>query len=397
MLRVKRQAGSGVHLDGLRLTSFAVGEPAVAPATDTIVRDFSDPFLEMVRLLREAAEIEHALMVQYLYAAFSVKADRYPRVFGIATSSATSLLGVAIQEMEHLHTVNQLLVELGAAPGLVSQEFPYEPDIYPFPLHLEPLSQKSLAKYVYTEAPANALQPEDPQNSEELPFLELLKELLGGVRPNHLGSLYSALLARGREISEQEDPDVPDLAPWMTKLAQIKGEGEDDHFRFFKEVFLGTHPGFGGRPVWTLPIDDPDYPALDILIDPSAYEGHPHEIRDRDLRRVAFLGDLQYWIVLLLLGLSYRHPEVPFYVSQAKNHMRFPLKELGSHLATSGAGLPFDPLAIGYAPGVNQSATVKLLRRFLRESKLVTRDLGAVLPENYSSNTDDDTLSFLGT
>src|SRR3954470_20462251 len=35
----------------------------VNPApTATLIRDFADPYLELVRLLREAAEIEHALM-----------------------------------------------------------------------------------------------------------------------------------------------------------------------------------------------------------------------------------------------------------------------------------------------------------------------------------------------
>ncbi len=38
-----------------------------------LVRDFADPYIELLRLLREASEIEHALMIQYLYAAFSVK------------------------------------------------------------------------------------------------------------------------------------------------------------------------------------------------------------------------------------------------------------------------------------------------------------------------------------
>jgi Ferritin-like len=46
-----------------------------------IVRDFQDPYLELVRLVREASEIEHALLVQYLYASFSVK-PRYQAVIG---------------------------------------------------------------------------------------------------------------------------------------------------------------------------------------------------------------------------------------------------------------------------------------------------------------------------
>ncbi|MGI9023350.1 MAG: ferritin-like domain-containing protein [Acidimicrobiales bacterium] len=377
---------------GLRTGSADLGA-ATAPVT--IVRDFADPHLEMVRLLREAAEVEHALMVQYLYAAFSVKGSEYPRVLGLPSAGATSLLGVAIQEMEHLHTVNQMLVAIGAAPGLVSQEFPYEPQIFPFPLHLEPLSQRALAKYVFAEAPKSALDRDDPANAGESGFLDLLFDLLDDLRPNQLGSLYGVLLKLCEEISQQAMTDLPDLQPWMVKLEQIKEEGEGDHFRFFKELFLGVHQGFKGRPVWTLSTEDPQYPAFPILVDPSAYEGHPLQIPDDAVRRVAFLGDVQYWIVLMLLDLSYRQPDVAAYVTQAKKHMRFPMKELGIHLASLGAGLPFDPLGMGYSPGVDRAGTLRLLRHLLGESQRLTVELRASLPETYSSTTDDETLTAL--
>lgn len=394
MLRLSRPTITAANVEGALGSRSPADDPG-APAPTTIVRDFADPYLEMVRLLREAAEVEHALMVQYLYAAFSVKASKYPQVLGLASSSATSLLGVAIQEMEHLHAVNRLLVKIGAAPGLVSQEFPYEPEIYPFPLHLEPLSQKSLAKYVYAEAPKAALERDDPKNADERPFLDLLFGLLGNRRPNQLGSLYGALIDCGNEISAQGGAGLPDLRPEMTKLEQIKEQGEDDHFRFFKELFLGVHRGFRGRPVWTLPTGHTDYPAWDLLVDPSAYKGHPHEIENEDVRRVAFLGNVQYWIVLMLLDLSYRQPDTAQYIVQAKNHMRFPLSQLGTHLATLGAGLPFDPLGMGYSPGVDRAGTLRLLRHLLGESKRRTSELAGSLPLEYSKETDDQTLAAL--
>ena len=109
-----------------------------------IVRDFQDPYLELVRLVREASEIEHALLVQYLYASFSVK-SRYQAVIGTGGGDSISLVGVAVQEMHHLARVNELLTDLHAAPNLVRQDFPYEPDIYPFELSMEPLSRRSCA------------------------------------------------------------------------------------------------------------------------------------------------------------------------------------------------------------------------------------------------------------
>jgi hypothetical protein len=49
------------------------------------------------------------------------------------------------------------LVALGAAPNVIPQDFPFEPEIYPFAFNLEPLSRATLAKYVYAEAPAGVL------------------------------------------------------------------------------------------------------------------------------------------------------------------------------------------------------------------------------------------------
>lgn len=53
-----------------------------------------------------------------------------------------NLVGVAVQEMHHLARVNELLGQLRAPPNLVRQDFPYEHDIYPFELSLEPLSRR---------------------------------------------------------------------------------------------------------------------------------------------------------------------------------------------------------------------------------------------------------------
>jgi hypothetical protein len=52
-----------------------------------IVRDFVNPYLELLRLLREAAEIEHALMLQYLFCAFSLR-DPYSDLAGYGSGNA---------------------------------------------------------------------------------------------------------------------------------------------------------------------------------------------------------------------------------------------------------------------------------------------------------------------
>ena len=58
--------------------------------------------------------------------------------------------------MGHLVTVQNLLQALGLPPNFEREDFPPRKDLYPFALHLEPLRQHSLAKYVVAEAPLDA-------------------------------------------------------------------------------------------------------------------------------------------------------------------------------------------------------------------------------------------------
>ena len=379
----------------------AAGVPrlSTAAASAEIVRDFADPYLELVRLLREAAEIEHALMVQYLYGAYSLK-PTYVGVRGFSAPSPNHLLGVAIQEMQHLEKVNRMLGELGSAPNLIRQGFPYEPDIYPFPLNLEPLSRVTLAKYVYTEAPAGKLDRDNPDNAEPdaQAFLDRLDAALGDVRPNHVGSLYQAIIDRTNDVIAAALPGLPDLSAWPDRMSAIKGEGESDHghFGFFRSVFLGTHAGFGGHPdPWALPPDHPDYPAVDLGTNPSALDGNPNTIStDGGRRRLAWLSDLHYWIILALLDLGYRSG-LPAASARAKRHMTSALAALGAHLATLGVGLPFDPLSAGYALGRDTPTTVRVLRALVREAENVTAEVHDLLPNGFPTTLTTDTLAAL--
>jgi hypothetical protein len=368
-------------------------EPSPPAQRDQIIREFDDPYLELVRLLRESAEIEHALMVQYLYAAFSVK-SQYAGIVGVAFANARTLLGVAIQEMQHLNYVSDLLTTLGAAPNLTSQDFPYDPDIYPFPLNLERLSRQSLAKYVYTEAPAAEVTPAPGSHD---PFLDALFENLGNIRPNHLGSVYGAIISLVRDVEATPPFTLPDLSGHITNLEFVKGQGETDHFNFFKSLFLATHSGFGGAAnVWELSPEDPSYPSMSVPTNPSALGGHPGEILDKTLRALARLGNLHYWIILLLIDLSYRYGK-PDYMGLAKNHMTGPLYDLGRALAVKQMGLPFDPSGLGYSPGLNEAASVRFLILLLGEANTLTGALQDVLPNDFSFNTVDDTLEALKT
>jgi hypothetical protein len=110
---------------------------------------------EAVFLLNIAAEVEHALMVQYLFAAYSLRdpsqltSDKAALVRDWRKEIAT----VAREEMGHLVTVQNLLKSLGAPLSLARDEFPMNTGFYPFAFRLEPLSKNSAAKFAFAEMP----------------------------------------------------------------------------------------------------------------------------------------------------------------------------------------------------------------------------------------------------
>jgi hypothetical protein len=112
------------------------------------------PLGKAATLLRVAAQIEHALMVQYLYAGYSFSPTQ--RV----------IANVAIEEMSHLMTVQNLLRCIGEQPHLHRQDdgvdVSEDERLFPFDFRLEPLSHLSLAKYVVAESPTKAPEGVDP-------------------------------------------------------------------------------------------------------------------------------------------------------------------------------------------------------------------------------------------
>src|SRR5215203_4180298 len=161
-----------------------------------------------VFLLHTAAEIEHALMVQYLYAAFSLGEPpfRGPNVpLGAQTlvdDWRETILDIAKQEMGHLITVQNLLRFIGGSLNFEREDFPFR-TLYPFRFQLEPLTKSSLAKYVAAEMPENPAQP-----------VELMREIIqratgsaGGLKVNRVGPLYAELatiFADSAKLSEND-------------------------------------------------------------------------------------------------------------------------------------------------------------------------------------------------
>ena len=100
----------------------------------SLQREFTDPILELIRLLNKIADIEHATFLQYCYAAFALK-PRYDVLGDLDVSGATTtFLGMAIDRMTHFSTANRLLAVLGAPPRLVLPSFPFNTGVLSLPL-----------------------------------------------------------------------------------------------------------------------------------------------------------------------------------------------------------------------------------------------------------------------
>jgi hypothetical protein len=348
-----------------------------------IVRDFQDPYLELLRLLNVAAEIEHGLMVQYLYCAFSIK-PRYPALAGYGAPSANDILGIAVQEMQHLGKVNNLLGALGAAPVLIREDFPYEPDIIPFRFCLEPASRASLAKYVWTESPTGATDLAKAKTAEDRLFCQQLDQVLSNERrPNFVGPLYDAVIALVKEVDATKDKSLPDLKPFVPILEGIKAEGEIGHYQTFRKAFLGVHPGFTGEAnVWQRPVTDPLYPAYQLPQNPTAYVGHENQIQDPAAQDLAWLGNLHYWSLLNLLSTGYSKGSTDL-VLASRTHMMGPFMSLARQLAKMGSGMPFDPLGQGYGRSAGNKGSANYLRHLLAETERFEKLIGKDLPSDY--------------
>ena len=110
-------------------------------------------------LLIEAAQVEHLIMCQYLYANFSLKTDPDE---GLTSGQAEAvgrwretLAGIAIEEMLHLALVSNVMTAIGAAPSLSRPNFPRRSEYLPpgVQFALLPFGEDSLTHFLYLERP----------------------------------------------------------------------------------------------------------------------------------------------------------------------------------------------------------------------------------------------------
>jgi hypothetical protein len=224
---------------------------------------------ELIIALSEASELEHGLLVQYLFAAYSLK--KRPSE-GLSEAQVErvrdwerAVLEVARQEMAHLGTVCNMLTAVGGAPTLGRPNFPQGrqgafarlgESYYPFDFQLERFRESSLRRFIAFEAPAEARLPEerlvapDPLRYDRLG--ELYRQIAEGFR--RLDDLYRA---RGERLFIGP-PEAQDRTRWSAGLnlipvtdaasavravesIVIEGEGspeerEGSHYQTFRRI-----------------------------------------------------------------------------------------------------------------------------------------------------------------
>jgi CDGSH-type Zn-finger protein/truncated hemoglobin YjbI/ferredoxin len=113
----------------------------------------------LIYMLCEAAELEHGIMCQYLFAAFSLKQSADEGLTDDEVVAANrwrgQILHVASQEMLHLALVQNLLTAIGGPPHLVRPNLPQPADHYPagVQLALLPFGERALRHFMYLERP----------------------------------------------------------------------------------------------------------------------------------------------------------------------------------------------------------------------------------------------------
>jgi Ferritin-like len=162
---------------------------------------------EATGLLRIAAEVEHALMVQYLYAAFTLGPNADPKY-------RRDIVLIAKQEMGHFVTVQNLLRLLGASPHLDRDDLLPGSGKEPAAFMLEPVTVDSLAKYTVIESPLDERITGNAKIIYDRAKARIDAQSM--TQLNRVGALYAAIYWL---FMEQDEPE-PD-EPWPLNPEEI--------------------------------------------------------------------------------------------------------------------------------------------------------------------------------
>ncbi len=295
-------------------------------------------------LLAEAAQLEHMIMCQYLFAEFSLKdatGDGLTAEQGEAVERWRKVLhGIAVEEMLHLALVANLMAAIGAAPMLGRPNFPQRSGYFPAGIQLDllPFGEAALRHFLYLERPEGMLRqdaaqfvpaapPRDPVDPTELlprgQEFETVGHLYRGIAEG-LRGLAGRLGERALFVGPPRAQATPELLRWPQLIAVrdldsavaaveeiieqgegARGDWRDAHYGRFLGIWDEYH---------ALRAADPSFePARPVL---PAYTRQPFDIpaplpviAEPATARIAELAGFGYEMVLQLLLRFFTHTD----------------------------------------------------------------------------------------
>jgi CDGSH-type Zn-finger protein/truncated hemoglobin YjbI len=297
----------------------------------------------LIYMLCEAAELEHGIMCQYLFAAFTMKQREdeglTPDELAAVTRWRKQIAHVATQEMLHLSLVQNLLSAIGAAPHMSRPNLPHPAGHYPagVQLALLPFGKKALQHFMYLERPEGYALDDAAgfaADGRAIPHLSERDIVPRGQDFATVGHLYRSIeqgfaklaakygerwlfVGPPRAQATQEYFSWPQLVP-VTGLASAqcaidtileqgegpRGDWQNAHFGQFVEILdeyeqmAAANPGF-----------DPVRPVIAANVRPCPPPAEVPLITERLTARVTDLFNVGYEILLQIFERFFAHTE----------------------------------------------------------------------------------------
>ena len=297
----------------------------------------------LIYMLCEAAELEHGIMCQYLFAAFSLKQGEQEGLSGTELDAVRrwrkQVSHVAAQEMLHLALVHNLLSAIGAAPHMARPNLPAPASHYPagVQLALLPFGEQALRHFMFLERPEGM----DLADADGLAAIGRAAPMLNerdivprGQDFATVGHLYRSIEAGFAHLAEMHGEDwlfvgppraqataahfgwpelvaVTDLASAQRAIEEILEQGEgprghwrDAHFGQFVNILdeyqqlREANPGF-----------DPVRPVLAANVRPPERDVDVPLIGDPLTARVTDLFNVGYEVLLQIFERFFAHTE----------------------------------------------------------------------------------------
>ena len=359
---------------GGRLAQVIATRGGLAPPEAPFVIEHREALYYM---LCEAAELEHGIMCQYLYAAFSLKQSEDE---GLSPEEAQAvqrwrkrISHVATQEMLHLSLVQNLLSAIGGAPHLSRPNFPHPATHYPAGVHLAllPFGEAALQHFMFLERPEGM----DLDDAEGLAAFGRAAPAMqhGEIVPRSqdfktVGHLYRSIEAGIAHLAEKfgerrlfagppraqatqqyfgwpELVAVTDAASAQKAIDEILEQGEgprgnwkDAHFGQFVEIMDEYTQLREANPAF-----NPARPVVTVNVRPSERDTGVPLVTAPLTRQVMDLFNVTYEALLLMLQRFFAHTEetdaqLKALADASVNLMFGAIKPLGDLVTTLPAG-----------------------------------------------------------